>query len=159
MRTAPSNVPAKTTSFLRHRESLLASATTVYSIDETSFGRNSKAVHGYAPRGQKLFVDQRSPICASAPATSVMFLTTSNCHRNRSTRTKCAALGARPDNFMARGSCGRRWKPEPTARAGTAPVPADKATLHTHQDARGFVSSPSVGGVTLFGVPSVHYTH
>lgn len=55
----PTGVDQKTHDFIQSRNAMLASGHMFASIDETSFGRHAPAVHGWAPRGQPLFVTRK----------------------------------------------------------------------------------------------------
>ena len=66
---APRNLEQKTNAFITTRDKYIRGGRKFYAIDETSFGRNTKAPYGYAPKGQKLFVRKSS---ARVTTTSVV---------------------------------------------------------------------------------------
>ena len=57
----PSNLQTKIDEFIDKRKEYIDNNLTFFSIDETSFGRNQRAVKGYSPKGQKIFVRKKQP--------------------------------------------------------------------------------------------------
>ena len=57
----PDNLYEKTTSFISQRERLKEEGRTFVSIDETSFGRHTRDVFGYSPKGELLVVPRLRP--------------------------------------------------------------------------------------------------
>jgi len=64
----PKHLMEQTTLFIETRNRHIANGKTFFSLDETSFGRNTKRVYGYAPKGEKIIVPRsfvRRTTCSS----------------------------------------------------------------------------------------------
>lgn len=56
-----SNAESKTYEFVKRRNELLRKHRMVFSVDETSFGRNMKSVYGYSMKGESISVRKKMP--------------------------------------------------------------------------------------------------
>lgn len=70
--STPKNLEEKTKMFKHLRQHFLSQNMSFYSLDETSFGRNTKIQKGYAPKGQILKVQRVQPRMTTMSSLVVM---------------------------------------------------------------------------------------
>ena len=89
--SCPKHLPTKTTHFLEQRDAFIKQGRKIFSIDETSFGRHGLVTTGYAIKGQRLYVEKKSPTLVSksclACATSTGWVKYQTCKGSVNTET------------------------------------------------------------------------
>lgn len=72
----PKHLEERTRSFVQRRNKYVEENRNIVSLDETSFGRYSKPVYGYAPKGKQLIVSKKTS--TKSKATSVVVVINKN---------------------------------------------------------------------------------